>query len=57
MEKGKENKNIEVVSGDGKDLNISPVYNHIPISKPKIRDNSDKKIVIPTEKKRRRKAN
>ena len=57
MEKGKENKNIEVVSGDVKDLNISPVYNHIPISKPKISDNSDKKIVIPTEKKRRRKAN
>ena len=57
MEKGKENKNFEVVSGDGKDLNISPVYNHIPISKPKIRDNSDKKIVIPTEKKRRRNAN
>lgn len=43
-------KNIEVVSGDGKDLEISPVSNHLPISKPKINDNT-KKIVIPNEKK------
>lgn len=43
-------KNIKVVSGDGKDLDISPVSNHIPISKPKINDNN-KKVIIPTEKK------
>ena len=57
MGDNKKSKNIEVVSGNGKDLNISPVYNHIPISKPKIQDNNDKKIIIPTEKKKRRKAN
>lgn len=57
MGQDKGNNNIEVVSGNGENLNISPVYNHIPISKPKMKDNSDKKIVIPTEKKKRRKAN
>ena len=39
------NKNIAVVSGDGKDLVISPVETHI--SKPKIEEKKDKKIIIP----------
>lgn len=52
MENNKKNKNIEIVSGDGKDLDISPVSSHIPISKPKINKDTDKKIVIPTEKKK-----
>lgn len=47
--KGK--KNIEVVKGNGDELNISPVSTHIPISKPKIDKNPDKKIIIPKEKK------
>ena len=51
MDRNKNNKDIKVISGDGKDLNISPVYNHIPPSKPRIKDGSDKKIVIPNEKK------
>ncbi len=51
MLQGKENKKIEVVSGDGKDLEISPAYDYIPACKPKCKNNSDKKIVIPTEKK------
>lgn len=46
----KQNKNIVVVSGNGKELDISPVKTHIPASKPKIKGN-DKEIVIPTEKK------
>ena len=28
-------KDIKIVSGNGKDLNISPVYDHINIEKPK----------------------
>ena len=56
MENNRKSKNIEVISGDGNDLDISPVSNHIPISKPKIQNN-DKKIVIPTEKKKRKKSN
>ena len=52
MGSNNEKKDIKVVSGNGEDLNISPVYSHIPISKPKINKNNDKKIVIPTEKKK-----
>lgn len=48
-------KNIEIVSGNGKDLDISPVSSHIPASKPKIREKSNEKIIIPTEKKKRKK--
>jgi len=46
----KDNKKIEIISGNGKDLNISPVYDHIDIEKPK--DNKEKKkIIIPQDKK------
>ncbi len=51
-ERKEEKKDIKIVSGDGKDLNISPVYNHIPISKPKIDKTGQEKIVIPKEKKK-----
>lgn len=47
MEQNK--KNIEVVSGNGKNLDISPVSTHVPGSKPKIKD-ANKKIIIPNEK-------
>ncbi len=47
----KKNKKIEIVSGNGKDLNISPVYDHIDIEKPKD-DKEKKKVVIPKEKKK-----
>jgi hypothetical protein len=43
-------KDIKIVSGDGKDLDISPVYDHIDIEKPK-EDKEKKKIIIPDEKK------
>ncbi len=46
----KKNKKIEIVSGNGKDLNISPVYDHIDIEKPK-EEKGNKKIIIPEEKK------
>lgn len=44
------NKKIEIVSGNGKDLNISPVYDHINIEKPKEKK-EEKKIIIPGDKK------
>ena len=47
----KEPKKIEIVSGNGNDLNISPVYDHIDIEKPK-EEKEKKKIVIPEEKKK-----
>ena len=51
MDKKDEKKKIEIVSGNGKDLNISPVETHIPISKPKINESNKKQIIIPGEKK------
>lgn len=47
-------KKIEVVSGNGKDLEISEVSSHLNIAKPKIRNDVEKKkkIVIPQAKKK-----
>lgn len=42
-------KEIEIVNGDGSDLDISPVYDHIDAVKPK--KDKPKNIVIPGEKK------
>ncbi len=53
----KEPKKIEVVQGDGKnedgkELDISPVYDHLNIAKPKTNEEKRKKIIIPEEKKK-----
>lgn len=42
-----EKKEIKVVNGDGKELNISPVYEHIKSDKVPENDNKKKNIVIP----------
>ncbi len=42
-------KKIEVIKGNGK-LDISPVYDHIDIEKPR-EDKIQKEIVVPKEKK------
>lgn len=46
-------KKIEVVNGNGKDLEISDVSSHLNIAKPKIKNDDEKKqeIVIPKVKK------
>ena len=44
-----EKKKIEIISGNGKNLNISPVYDHINIEKPK-KERENKKIIIPEDK-------
>ena len=47
-----EDKKIEIISGDDKDLDISPVHNHISPMKPQNTDDKKpKNIVIPKEKK------
>ena len=43
-------KNIEGVSGDGSNLDISPVYEHLNESTPKSSDERPKNILIPQEK-------
>lgn len=51
MSDEKENKKeIEVVNGDGSDLDISPVYEHIEAVKPK-NDKKPKNIIVPGQKK------
>lgn len=44
------NKEIRVVTGDSSDLDISPVYEHLDISKPKPKVKKEN-IVIPKVKK------
>ena len=46
-----EDKKINVVPGNGKDLNISPVYDHISAEQPKKTGDKPKNIVIPETKK------
>lgn len=45
-------KNIEVVNGDGSNLDISEVYEHLNSEKPKYKDSKPKNIVIPKENKK-----
>lgn len=52
-EEEEKKKDIEIVQGDGKDLKISPVYDHIKLDKPEKNENNDKKIIIPEKKKNR----
>ena len=48
-----EKKEIEVVTGDGTELEFSPVFEHLNVAKPKTKDQNDKKkkIIIPEVKK------
>ena len=46
-----ENKEITVVSGNGDDLDISPVQENIGIEDPREGIPKDKKVIIPEEKK------
>ena len=43
-------KELEVFSGDGSDLDFSPVYDHLSAGKPKCKDEKRKNIVVPKEK-------
>lgn len=50
MDEETEKKDIEVVSGDGSEIEISPVYDHIILDKPK-KNEKKGNIVIPKENK------
>lgn len=47
-----EKKEIEVVTGDGTNLEFSPVFEHLNVAKPKPKDEKEKKkkIIIPEVK-------
>lgn len=51
-EQENENKEIEVVKGDGSELDFSPVYEHLNAAKPKPKDEKNKNIIIPEVKKK-----
>ena len=51
----KENNEYEVVSGDGSNLNISPVYEHLNTSRPRCADGKLKNVVIPKATKNKNK--
>ena len=44
-------KEIEIVNGDGSNLDISDVYDHLNTGKPICNDKKPKNIVIPKEHK------
>ena len=48
MDEDEKNKDIDVGSGDGTEIEISPVYDHIILDKPEKKDKKEK-IVIPKE--------
>ena len=50
-EKREEPKEIRVVSGNPKDLDIPPVYDHIEIQKPT--NEKKKHIIVPEEKEKK----
>ena len=50
-DKNKNKKEIEVVKGDGSNLKISQVYDHINAAKPQNKDKKPKNIIVPNEKK------
>ncbi len=50
-ENEEEKKDIEVIKGDGTDLEISPVYDHIKMDKSNPKPNKNQKIVIPKNEK------
>lgn len=49
-EKKKIPKKIEVIKGDGKNLDISPVYEHIKDTEPEPISKRPKNIIIPEDK-------
>lgn len=48
-----EKKELEIVTGDGTELDFSPVYEHLNVFKPKPKNENEKKkkIIIPEVKK------
>lgn len=50
IDENEEKKDIEVITGDGENLDISPVYDHIKIDKPDVNRDRKKQIIIPNAK-------
>ncbi len=48
----KKEKKLEIVKGDGSNLDISPVYEHLQNAKPQPADDRPTNIIIPKEHKK-----
>ena len=46
-------KEINVISGDGSNIEISPVYEHIKGQKPKTTNQKPNDIIVPKEQKKK----
>ena len=55
MPNNEEKKEIEIVSGDGTELEMSPVFEHLNAVKPKTKNEEEKKkkILIPEVKQKK----
>lgn len=51
MSEENKGKEIEVVKGNVNELDLSPVFSHLNIAKPKPKDEKKKNIIIPEVKK------
>lgn len=45
-------KEIKIINGDGSNLDISHVYDHLNTNKPKSSDKKPKNIIVPKEQKK-----
>lgn len=52
LKKNKQPEKIEIIEGNGKNLNISPVYEHIKDAIPKSSDDKPRNIVVPKDTKK-----
>ncbi len=52
-----ENKKIEIVNGDGSNLDISPAYDHLKVGTPNPSSKKPKNIVVPKVVKKKKKEN
>ncbi len=49
-----ERKKLEIINGDGSNLNISPAYDHLNAGTPKSSDEKPENIVVPKEHKKKK---
>ena len=49
-----EKKKLEIVNGDGSNLDISPAYDHLNAGTPKSSDEKPEHIVVPKEHKKKK---
>lgn len=49
-----EKKKLEIINGDGSNLDISPAYDHLNAGTPKSSDEKPEHIIVPKEQKKKK---